>query len=46
MLSQVLTLCTMRVICLSLDRLQHWLVPTRQASLPKLAEKMGVAAGD
>jgi hypothetical protein len=34
------------VIYLYLDRLQHWLVPTRRVALPRLAEKMGVAAGD
>jgi HAE1 family hydrophobic/amphiphilic exporter-1 len=46
LLSQILTLYTTPVIYLYLDQLQHWLVPTRRASLPRLAEKMGVAAGD
>jgi multidrug efflux pump subunit AcrB len=44
LLSQVLTLYTTPVIYLYLDRLQHWLVPTRRAALPRLAEKM--ATGD
>jgi multidrug efflux pump subunit AcrB len=46
LLSQVLTLYTTPVIYLYLDRLQHWLVPTRSAALPRLAEKMGAATGD
>jgi hydrophobe/amphiphile efflux-1 (HAE1) family protein len=46
LLSQVLTLYTTPVIYLYLDRLQHWLVPQRRTSLPRLAEKMGAAAGD
>jgi multidrug efflux pump subunit AcrB len=43
LLSQVLTLYTTPVIYLYLDRLQHWLVPTRRSTLPRLAEKMGTA---
>ncbi|MFL5285350.1 MAG: efflux RND transporter permease subunit [Rhodopila sp.] len=46
LLSQILTLYTTPVIYLYLDRLQHWLLPNCRASLPRLAEKMGVAAGD
>jgi multidrug efflux pump subunit AcrB len=46
LLSQVLTLYTTPVIYLYLDRLQHWLVPRRRTTLPRLAEKMGAAAGD
>jgi hydrophobe/amphiphile efflux-1 (HAE1) family protein len=47
LLSQVLTLYTTPVIYLYLDRLQHWLVPTRRTALPRLAEKMdAAAAGD
>jgi multidrug efflux pump subunit AcrB len=46
LLSQVLTLYTTPVIYLHLDQLQHWLVPTRCTTLPRLAEKMGVATGD
>ncbi len=45
-LSQVLTLYTTPVIYLYLDRLQHWLLPGRRTALPRLAEKMGAAAGD
>ena len=45
LLSQVLTLYTTPVIYLYLDRLQHWLVPGRRTTLPRLAEKMG-AVGD
>jgi multidrug efflux pump subunit AcrB len=46
LLSQVLTLYTTPVIYLYLDRLQHWLVPTRHSRLPRLAEKMGTATGN
>jgi hydrophobe/amphiphile efflux-1 (HAE1) family protein len=46
LLSQILTLYTTPVIYLYLDRLQHWLVPSRAATLPRLAEKMGAATGD
>jgi multidrug efflux pump subunit AcrB len=46
LLSQILTLYTTPVIYLYLDRLQHWLMPTRHAALPRLAEKMGAATGD
>jgi hydrophobe/amphiphile efflux-1 (HAE1) family protein len=46
LLSQILTLYTTPVIYLYLDRLQRWLLPNCRASLPRLAEKMGVAAGD
>ena len=46
LLSQVLTLYTTPVIYLYLDRLQHWLVPTRRSALPRLAEKMGTATGN
>src|SRR5271170_5949314 len=46
LLSQVLTLYTTPVIYLYLDRLQHWLVPARRSSLPRLAAKMSEAAGD
>ncbi len=42
-LSQVLTLYTTPVIYLYLGRVQQWLAPRRRASLPHLAEKMGVA---
>lgn len=45
-LSQILTLYTTPVIYLYLDRLQHWLVPKRHAALPRLAAKLGAAAGD
>jgi multidrug efflux pump subunit AcrB len=45
-LSQVLTLYTTPVIYLYLDRLQHWLVPSRRSALPRLAEKLGAVAGD
>ena len=44
-LSQVLTLYTTPVVYLYLDRLQRWLAPSRRASLPTLAQKMG-ATGD
>jgi hydrophobe/amphiphile efflux-1 (HAE1) family protein len=46
LLSQVLTLYTTPVIYLYLDRLQHWLVPGRVSSMPRLAAKMGEATGD
>jgi multidrug efflux pump subunit AcrB len=46
LLSQILTLYTTPVIYLYLDRLQHWLVPRRRTVLPRLAAKMGAAAGD
>ncbi|HEY4172054.1 MAG TPA: efflux RND transporter permease subunit [Rhodopila sp.] len=46
LLSQVLTLYTTPVIYLYLDRIQHWLVPARRSAIPRLAEKMGAAAGD
>jgi multidrug efflux pump subunit AcrB len=46
LLSQVLTLYTTPVIYLYLDRLQHWLAPRRRTALPRLAEKMGAAAGN
>ena len=46
LLSQVLTLYTTPVIYLYLDRLQHWLVPSRRTQLPRLAEKMGAATGN
>ena len=39
LLSQILTLYTTPVIYLYLDRLQHWLVPSRRSALPRLAEK-------
>ena len=45
-LSQVLTLYTTPVIYLYLDRLQHWLIPNRRSTMPRLAEKMGAAAVD
>ncbi len=45
LLSQVLTLYTTPVIYLYLDRLQHWLVPNRRPTLPRLAEKLGTATG-
>ena len=41
-LSQVLTLYTTPVIYLYLDKLQHWLAPTR-SRMPALAAKMGEA---
>jgi hydrophobe/amphiphile efflux-1 (HAE1) family protein len=46
MVSQVLTLYTTPVIYLYLERLQHWLSPTRSRTLPTLADKMGTAAAD
>ena len=46
LLSQILTLYTTPVIYLYLDRLQYWLAPNRPSALPRLAEKMGAAAGD
>jgi HAE1 family hydrophobic/amphiphilic exporter-1 len=46
LLSQVLTLYTTPVIYLYLDQLQHWLMPKRHATLPRLAEKMGAATGN
>ena len=46
LLSQVLTLYTTPVIYLYLDQLQHWLAPNRSTTLPRLAAKMGAAAGD
>jgi hydrophobe/amphiphile efflux-1 (HAE1) family protein len=46
LLSQVLTLYTTPVIYLYLDRVQHWLVPNRRSTLPRLAEKLGAATGD
>jgi hydrophobe/amphiphile efflux-1 (HAE1) family protein len=45
-LSQILTLYTTPVVYLYLDRLQRWLVPNRRSAIPRLAEKMGAAAGD
>jgi hydrophobe/amphiphile efflux-1 (HAE1) family protein len=45
-LSQVLTLYTTPVVYLYLDRVQRWLVPNRRSPIPRLAEKMGAAAGD
>jgi multidrug efflux pump subunit AcrB len=44
LLSQILTLYTTPVVYLYLDRVQRWLTPARRASMPTLAEKMGVAA--
>jgi hydrophobe/amphiphile efflux-1 (HAE1) family protein len=45
LLSQILTLYTTPVIYLYLDRLQHWLSPSRsERRLPTLAEKMAPAA--
>jgi hypothetical protein len=46
MVSQVLTLYTTPVIYLYLERLQHWLSPSRSRTLPTLADKMGTAAAD
>jgi multidrug efflux pump subunit AcrB len=46
LLSQVLMLYTTPVIYLYLDRLQHWLMPKRRRTLPRLADKMGAVAGD
>ena len=43
-LSQVLTLYTTPVVYLYLDRLQRWLVPSRRAKMPTLADKMGATA--
>ncbi len=45
LLSQVLTLYTTPVIYLYLDRLQHWLSPSRRR-LPRLAGQFGEAAAD
>ena len=45
LLSQVLTLYTTPVIYLYLDRLQHWLAPGRRSAVPRLAGKLGAAAG-
>ncbi len=42
--SQVLTLYTTPVIYLYLDRLQHWLAPRRNASVPRLAAIMGATS--
>jgi hydrophobe/amphiphile efflux-1 (HAE1) family protein len=45
-LSQILTLYTTPVIYLYLDRLQHWLVPSRHERMPLLANKLSeVTAG-
>jgi hypothetical protein len=46
LLSQVLTLYTTPVIYLYLDRLQHFLAPSREARLPRLAEKLSEAGAD
>jgi hydrophobe/amphiphile efflux-1 (HAE1) family protein len=40
LLSQILTLYTTPVIYLYLDRLQHWLAPTRRSHMPRLAAKI------
>ncbi|HVY18204.1 MAG TPA: efflux RND transporter permease subunit [Rhodopila sp.] len=45
-LSQVLTLYTTPVIYLYLDRFQHWLLPDRARTLPRLAAKLGEVPGD
>jgi multidrug efflux pump subunit AcrB len=45
-LSQILTLYTTPVIYLYLDRLQHWLMPERARTLPRLAAKLGEATGN
>ena len=44
LLSQILTLYTTPVIYLYLDKLQHWLAPSRRSHMPALAEKMGATA--
>ena len=44
LLSQVLTLYTTPVVYLYLDRLQRWLLPERQRTMPTLADKMGATA--
>jgi multidrug efflux pump subunit AcrB len=41
MLSQVLTLYTTPVIYLYLDRVQHWLSPSKARRVPRLQAKMG-----
>ncbi len=43
-LSQLLTLYTTPVVYLYLDRLQRWLVPSRRAAMPRLADKLGATA--
>ena len=42
-LSQVLTLYTTPVIYLYLDKVQHWLVPARKRSMPRLANAVNEA---
>ena len=44
LLSQILTLYTTPVIYLYLDKLQHWLAPSRRSRMPSLAGKMGATA--
>jgi hydrophobe/amphiphile efflux-1 (HAE1) family protein len=44
LLSQILTLYTTPVIYLYLDRLQHWLSPSRTRTMPRLADKFSEAA--
>ena len=46
LLSQVLTLYTTPVIYLYLDRLQHWLMPSRHPTLPRIASKLREATGN
>jgi hydrophobe/amphiphile efflux-1 (HAE1) family protein len=46
LLSQILTLYTTPVIYLYLDRLQHWLVPSRRSRMPRLASKLAEAQAD
>ena len=43
-LSQILTLYTTPVVYLYLDKVQRWLVPSRRAKMPSLADKMGATA--
>ncbi len=46
LLSQVLTLYTTPVIYLYLDRVQHWLEPRRQPSMPRMAAALSDSAAD
>jgi multidrug efflux pump subunit AcrB len=43
-LSQILTLYTTPVVYLYLDKFQHWLSPTKQREMPRLAKAVGAEA--